>query len=196
MIYHPDSGAMWDPSILWHDGRYYAFMMYNRDGVNGLEAKHCLLAVSDDGAHWRDEAVVIEELERDRDCKFFKCMVAHCGERFILNHGVARPEGQDMLRFFESSDLRNWNYLYSTRPDPRWYGLPPEAHRWDHMYMLPKVEGNPAAGYWGYPVAIAKPGDPRGVGMMQSADGRQWEALPPAKVDSPWTPAPPPAFKP
>ncbi|MCY2929592.1 MAG: hypothetical protein NTV86_08880 [Planctomycetota bacterium] len=192
MIYHPGKGAMWDPSILWHDGRYYAFMMYNRDGVNGLEAKHCLLAVSDDGVHWHDEAVVIEELERDRDCKVFKCMVARCGDRFILNHGVARPEGQDMLRFYESSDLRHWNYLYSTRPDPRWYGLPPDPHRWDHMYMLPKVENvgeNPAAGYWGYPVAIAKPGDPRGVGMMQSADGRQWEPLPPAKVE--WGDTPP-----
>lgn len=189
MIYHPESGAMWDPSILWHDGLYYAFMMYNRDGVNGLEARHCLLAVSEDGAHWRDEAVVIEELQRDLDCKFFKCMVARCGERFIMNHGVARPEGQDTLRFYESSDLRNWTYLYSTRPDPRWYGLPPEGHRWDHMYMLPKVEEDPAAGYWGYPVAIAKPGDPRGVGMMQSADGRQWEPLPPAKVD--WGDTPP-----
>ena len=63
MIYHPDRGAMWDPSILWHDGRYYAFMMYNRDGVNGGEARHCLLAVSEDGVHWHDEAVVIEERE-------------------------------------------------------------------------------------------------------------------------------------
>ena len=180
---------MWDPSILWHNGRYHAFMMYNRDGVNGLEARHCLLAVSEDGVHWRDEAVVLEERERARDCKFFKCMVARCGERFIMNHGVARPEGQDMLRFYESPDLRTWTYLYSSRPDPRWYGLPPDPHRWDHMYMLPKVEGNPAAGYWGYPVAIAKPGDPRGVGLMQSADGRQWEPLPPAKVD--WGDTPP-----
>ena len=38
MIYRPDRDSLWDPSILWHDGRYYAFMMYDRDGVDGREA--------------------------------------------------------------------------------------------------------------------------------------------------------------
>jgi hypothetical protein len=185
MLYRPARGAMWDPSILWHNGRYHAFMMYNRDGANGLEAQHCLLAVSEDGVHWRDEAVVIEERERDRGGKFFKAMVARCGDRFILNHGVARPEGQDTLRFYESADLRNWTYLSSCRPDPRWYGLPPEPHRWDHMYMLPKVEGRPQAGYWGFPVAIPKPFETGGVGRMQSPDGRAWEPLPPARIEWP-----------
>lgn len=183
MIYHPEKGSMWDPSILWHAGKYYAFMMYNKDGDVGLEARHCLLAVSEDGVHWRDEAVVLEERERERGCKFFKCMVGRCGDRFIMNHGVARPEGQDMLRFYESTDLKNWTHLFSSRPDPRWYGLPPDPHRWDHMYILPKEEGNHSAGYWGYPVASAKPGDPRGIGLMQSRDGREWECLPPAKVE-------------
>jgi hypothetical protein len=183
MIYRPGNGAMWDPSILWHGGRYHAFMMYNRDGNNGLEAGHCLLAVSEDGVHWRDEAVVLEERERERGCKFFKCMVARCGDRFIMDHGVARPEGQDMLRFYESTDLKNWTHLFSSRPDPRWYGLPPEPHRWDHMYILPKEENNPSAGYWGHPVSVAKPGQPRGVGMMQSPDGRAWDVLPPARVE-------------
>ena len=183
MIYHPETGAMWDPSILWYRGKYHAFMMYNRDGDYGLGAGHCLLAVSEDGVHWRDEAVVLEDRGRERGCKFYKCMVARCGGRFIMDHGVSRPEGQDMMRFYESTDLRNWTYLFSSRPDPRWYGLPPEPHRWDHMYILPKEEGDPAAGYWGYPVAVAKPGQPRGIGMMQSSDGRTWEALPPAIVE-------------
>ena len=30
---------MWDPSLIYHGGRYYAFMMYDKDGGNGLEAK-------------------------------------------------------------------------------------------------------------------------------------------------------------
>ena len=193
MIYHPETGSMWDPSILWFNGQYHAFMMYNKDGDNGLRAGHCLAVVSDDGVHWHDEAVVIEELERERGCKFYKCMVARCGDRFIMDHGVNRPEGQDMLRFYESDDLRHWTHLFSSRPDPRWYGLPPEPARWDHMYILPREEYNPAAGYWGHVVATAKPDQPRGVGMMESPDGRTWAVLPPAKVE--WDDIPPADFE-
>ena len=50
------------------------------------------------------------------------------------------------------------------------------------MYILPKEEGNPAAGYWGHVVSVPKPGDPPGVGMMESADGRSWTILPPAPI--------------
>ena len=92
MIFHPLKGDMWDPSILWHDGRFYAFMMYNKDGNNGLDAGHCLLATSVDGVHWLDEGAVNEERQRAAGNKFFKCYVARCGNRFIMDHGVARPE--------------------------------------------------------------------------------------------------------
>ena len=180
MIYRPKTGSMWDPSVIWHDGKYYAFMMYNKNGSDGLGAGHCFLASSEDGAHWRDEGIVNEEREIERGCKFFKCFVGRCGDRFIMDHGVARPEGQDTLRFYESTDLKHWSYLFSNHPDPRWY-VP--TGRWDHMYILPKEEGNPAAGYWGHPVATPKPDLPRSVGMMQSPDGLTWEALPPAKVE-------------
>ena len=88
MVYRPESGAMWDPSILWHDGTYYAFMMYCKDGANGLDAKHCLLASSADGVHWRTEGIVNEELEAAAGNKFFKCFVGRCGDRFIMDHGV------------------------------------------------------------------------------------------------------------
>ena len=76
-------------SILWHDGTYYAFMMYCKDGANGLDAKHCLLASSADGVHWRTESIVNEELEAAAGNKFFKCFVGRCGDRFIMDHGVA-----------------------------------------------------------------------------------------------------------
>ena len=181
---------MWDPSVLWHEGRYYAFMMFNKEGGSGLKAGHCLLAVSEDGVHWQDEAVVIEEREIERGCKFFKCFVGRCGDRFIMDHGVARPEGQDTLRFYESKDLKNWSYLFSSTPDPEWY-VP--TGRWDHMYVLPKEEGNPAAGFWGHPVSTPKPELPRGVGMTQSPDGLKWEVLPPAKVE--WGDVPPKDFE-
>ena len=143
MIYRPRTGSMWDPSVIWHDGRYYAFMMYDKDGPGGHG--HCLLATSEDGVHWEDEGIVIEEREHERGCKFFKCFVSRCGDRFIMDHGASRPERQqDTLRFYESTDLKRWTYLFTNHPDPRWYV--PTTGRWDHMYILPKEEGNPATG--------------------------------------------------
>ena len=180
MIYRPATGSMWDPSVLWHDGKYYATMMYNKDGPNGLDAQHCMLASSEDGVHWRDEGIVNEEREIARGGKFFKCFVGRCGDRFIMDHGVWRPEGQDTLRFYESTDLKNWTYIDSNQPDERWYVRP---GRWDHMYILPKEEGNHEAGYWGHVVSIPTPEVGPGAGMMQSPDGRTWEVLPPAKFE-------------
>ena len=178
MLYRPEKGVMWDPSVIWHEGKYYAFMMYNKDGRKAGEAKYCLLASSPDGVHWNDEGIVNEE--REPLCRFFKCFVARCGDKFIMNHGVSRPKAQDTLRFYESSDLKNWNHLFSSNPDPKWY-VP--TSRWDHMYMIPKEEGKHEAGYWGY--VVATPKEAPGVGMMQSVDGLEWEVLPPASIEWP-----------
>ncbi|MHC4157307.1 MAG: hypothetical protein ACYST6_20680 [Planctomycetota bacterium] len=81
-----------------------------------------------------------------------------------MDHGVARPEGQDTLRFYESPDLKQWNYLFSSHPDSRWYV---QDGRWDHMYIIPKEEGVPDSGYWGYAVATPKPGLPRAPGTPE-----------------------------
>jgi hypothetical protein len=181
MIYKPQKGSMWDPSVFWYDGKYYAIMMYNPDHPNkGLAATCGLIAESDDGVHWRDGWEVAEEIERERGCKFLKAFIGRLGDRFIMDHGVRRPEGQDTLRFYESTDLRDWTYLFSNHPDPRWYVA---TGRWDHMYILPKEEGHPNAGYWGYPVATPKEGLQRGLGMMASPDGREWTILPPPEID-------------
>jgi len=181
LMYRPDSGSIWDPSVFYHKGKYHAFMMYNQDGDDGLQAKHCLYITSEDGVHWKDEKVVLEERE---GLRFFKCFVGRCGERFIMNHGVARPECQDTLRFYESADLNQWEYLFSSNPDPTWYKSARtwRTGRWDHMYILPKKEGDPDAGYWGHVVSNNKSGPPA-IGMMQSKDGREWEVLPPAKIE-------------
>ena len=171
---------MWDPSVFWHDGQYYAIMMYNPDGPHGLEATCGLIAVSADGVHWQDGWVVTPESARTAGSKFFKAFIAAIGTRFIMDHGVLQQNGrQDTLRFYESADLHEWTYLFSNSPDPAWYQ--PEG-RWDHMYMLPKDEEDPSAGYWGYPVATTKPGLPRSLGMMETRDGREWQILPPPEV--------------
>jgi len=181
LIFRPESGAMWDPSVFYHDGQYHAFMMYNMDEKKGLGSRHCLYISSADGVHWKDEIVVLAE--RDSKANFFKCMVARCGDRFILDHGVLFPgdKAQDTLRFYESTDLRTWDYLSSNSPDVRWYKDGRDG-RWDHMYILPKTEGKPDAGYWGHVVSV-KNSEPAGVGMMQSTDGREWEILPPADIE-------------
>ena len=197
-IYRPAQGAMWDPSVIWHKDRYYAFMMYNKDGDSGLEgilqANHCFLATSKDGVHWQDYGIVLDEEDNH---SFFKPVIANFGDYFIMNHGVFRRRGeertQDMLRFYESKNLYDWHYLYSSTPDTLWYRIPPKHARWDHMYMLPKEEGNPRAGYWGYVVSVIKPGVlPSGVGMMESIDGRKWTVLEPAPIEWPDGLTPPP----
>ena len=182
MIYRPEKGALWDTTVIYHNGTYYNYMMYDEKGLYGLKARHCFLATSQDGVHWKDYGIVLEE--RDPDSRLFKCFVAKCGDKFIMNHGVYRRDGQkkfqqDTLRFYESSDLKNWKYITSTHPDERWYVRP---GRWDCMYTLPKEEGNPKAGYWGYVVAVPKEGFNLPA-MMQSPDGVKWEVLPPAKTE-------------
>ena len=184
MIYRPKSGAMWDPSVFYHNGKYHAFMMYNKDGNDGLQAKHCLYISSEDGVHWKEEKVVLKESEGNT---FYKCFVGKCGDRFVMNHGVRRGQVQDTLRFYESTDLEKWEHLFSSNPDPRWYKGGRDG-RWDHMYVLAKEEGNPDAGYWGHVVSVKKSG-PAGVGMMQSKNGREWEVLPPAEIE--WGKQPP-----
>jgi len=183
MIYRPEKGHMWDPSVIWHDGKYYSFMMYGKTGG----WRYCFLASSTDGVHWKDQGTIIEEREFARGSHFFKCFVTRCGDKFIMNHGVSRPEGQDTLRFYESRDLKHWTHLFSSHPDTRWYTNRDVSHgpyrtRWDHMYVIPKEQGAPDAGYWGYAVATPKPGFPRAPGMMQSPDGTDWEVLPPAEM--------------
>jgi hypothetical protein len=50
------------------------------------------------------------------------------------------------------------------------------------MYIIPKEEGVPDSGYWGYAVATPKPGLPRAPGMLQSPNGTDWEILPPTEM--------------
>lgn len=174
MVFKPEKGAIWDPSVLWHDGKFYAFMMYNKDGNDGL----CLLATSPDGVHWEDQGPVIDDRARPDGATFFKCFVGRCGDKFIMDHGVFKGGTQDTMRFYQSNDLRHWQYLATTHPDERWYS----RERWDHMYILPKEEGKPEAGYWGYIVAVSKAPNQLPA-MMESRNGTRWEALPPAKTE-------------
>ena len=193
MIYKPEKGAMWDPSVLWHDGYYYAIMMYNPDFVPDrdtvLDPKCGLLARSPDGVHWSDWKIPCYELYHEYGADFFKAFIGKIGDRFVMDHGVFFVN-QNILRFYESKDLADWTYIGSSYPDSRWYRF---EGRWDHMYIIPKDEEDPSRGYWGFPVATPKEGLKRGFGMMETIDGIHWDILPPADVE--WGDVPPHDFE-
>ena len=176
MIYRPAKGAIWDASVLFHDGKYYMFSMYLLEGGD-RDATRVFLATADDGVHWKDVGVIIKSDFRAENT-VLAMRVLRIPGGFIMNHGAYSKPGSanDTMCFWESKDLIHWKYMYENHPDPRWYNT---QSRWDHMTMFPKEEGNPAAGFWGYVVAEPKPGLPRAPGMMQSHDGHQWEILPP-----------------
>ena len=188
MIYRPSNGSMWDPSVFWHEGKYYGIMMFNPTGSDGLGGATCgLIAHSADGVHWQDGWTVTPEPTVPDGGKFYKAFIGRVGGRFLMDHGVLQPDGsQDTLRYYESADLRNWTCLGSNTPDPRWYA---PAGRWDHMYIIPKDETDLAKGYYGYPVATTKHGLPRACAMCETLDGRSWKILPPPEFD--WGDVPP-----
>ena len=167
---------MWDPSVLWNAGQYYMFAMHNE----GQGDKNMWVATSRDGVHWQDAGPVI----RDAPFTVMKMFVAKLGDRFVLNHGSGRKSWNDTLRFWESRDLLQWTYLgpeTDRSPDPHWYK---EVGRCDHMYMIPKADGEPGKGYWGYVVATSAASWPhKSIGMMESVDGVDWKWLPPPVID-------------
>jgi hypothetical protein len=168
---------MWDPSIVYHDGRYFLFAMYTSEAGGDFDSMWC--AVSDDGVHWEDVGAVIT----GQPFYVAKMFVRKLGDRFVMNHGSGsgEPGYQDTLYFWESDDLITWRLFDENRalhPDPRWYR--PEG-RWDHMYMIPdEISG----GYLGYCVGNPHAGIPyASCGLLQSDDGTHWQILPPPVVE-------------
>jgi len=158
-LYQPSVGSFWDPSVIYANNQYYMFTMYGGDGV--------WLATSRDGVHWNDYGVVLKS-QNFKNNRVWKQYVAKVGDRYILNHGAFTDQGtnNNLLRFYESKDLIHWSFLYEVPIDPRFYR--PDG-RWDHMFMVPKVEGKPAEGSWGY--VVADPLGHGGFGLMDSPDG-------------------------
>jgi hypothetical protein len=183
MLYRPPCGRIWDPSLMWHNGNYYFFAMYD----HGAGDTSVWAATSTNGVQWHDIGAVIN----NAPFKVWKMFVFKHGDHFVMNHGSqsdtqATEWANDTLRFWLSEDLTHWNYAgskYDTHPDPRWYkGLAKsfeQQGRWDHMYVIPKEH---APGYWGYCVAKVK-GDRGGCGMLESLDGLKWRVLPPPVFD-------------
>ncbi len=86
MVYMPARGVMWDPSVLWYDGKYYMFSMY-WPAAAGFES--VWLATSSDGVHWLDHGEVIPHPRAKSPCnQVYKCFVGRCGNKFFMDFGA------------------------------------------------------------------------------------------------------------
>jgi hypothetical protein len=141
------------------------YTMYGGDSV--------WLATSEDGVHWKDYGVVLHS-GGFKNNRVWKQYVARVGDKYIMNYGAFSDpaSGNDLLRFWESTDLIHWTFLYELPIDTRYYR---GDGRWDHMFMVPGPANDPAARYLGY--MVANPLRHGGFGMMESPDGIHYHAI-------------------
>jgi hypothetical protein len=176
MIYRPPIGRFKDGFIVRHQDQFYLFSMYTLGDEAGF--RNVWLATSRDGVHWKHVGPVI----KDAPFNIWAMSVHRVGDRFIMNHGsFSRPGVQNVIRFWESTDLVHWTYMGHEAdlfPDPRWYQ--PDS-RLDCMSVVPVTEDGRTK-YYGFATG---PG-----GFLESADGVHWSGLPQPQVH--WDTAPPP----
>lgn len=177
MIYRPSVGRFKDGYVLWHNDQFYLFSMYKTGGDDD-NFRNVWLATSRDGVHWADVGPVI----KDAPFHIWAMAVHRVGDRFIMNHGsFTQPGVQNVIRFWESTDLVHWTYMGGDTdllPDTRWY---PAGSRLDCMSVVPVTAGG-STRYYGYATG---PG-----GFLESDDGVQWSGKPRPTID--WGVFPPP----
>ena len=175
MFYKPGYGRIKDSCLLYDQGRFYLFGMFSRRADQEAYS-NVWMAESEDGVHFSDVGTVIEA-----PFEVWAMSVIRIGESYWLNHGsFTRPGIQNVIRFWESKDLRNWTYHpeLDLHPDERWNA--PDS-RLDCMDIVP-VEEKGRTRYYGFATG---PG-----GFLVSDDGIHWEGVKPAEID--WTPVTPP----
>ena len=153
-IYKTPTGTLKDNSVLWHDGTFFLFTMYGQEEMKGNDSlfNSVWLATSTDGVHWKDVGTVI----KDQPFAVWSLSVWKAGDRFIMNHGSHSPG--DILRFWQSKDLINWENLgeeYAVRK--------PGGQRLDCMNVL-TIEKNGQSEWYGYATG----------GLLRSEDGVKW----------------------
>ncbi len=154
-IYKTPTGTLKDNTVIWHEGTYYLFTMYGQEDMKGNDSlfNSIWLATSTDGVHWKDVGTVI----KDQPFAVWALSVWKAGNRFIINHGSHSPG--DILRFWQSKDLINWEFLgeeYAVRK--------PGGQRLDCMSVL-AIEKEGQTQWYGYATG----------GLLRSEDGVKWE---------------------
>jgi hypothetical protein len=158
MLYQTPTGTLKDNCVIWHEGRYYLFTMYREEqelaDADPSQWRHMWAAVSTDGVHWQDVGPVIQ----DAPFTLYAMRVWRVGSRFIMNHGSFTEGRQDVLRFWESTDLRQWRYL-----GPEYDVRRPDGGRLDHMDVIAVPNGD-RTDWYGYAAG----------GLLRSDDGVRW----------------------
>ena len=184
MLYRPEKGAMWDPT-LWYepkDHKFYMLSMHYKDASDG--GTGMWLAESEDGVHFRGVGRVLA-------CEggLFKMFINSTSDgRYCVNFGSTNTKDNpfapnDTMRYAVSEDLVHWEMVDVNHPDGRWYC---ESGRWDHMYAHYNKEQNR---YIGAIVATPKAGESGCFGLQESKDGVHWTPLPPPAIE--WGDIPP-----
>lgn len=171
MLYKPEQGCMWDPTVLWYNGKYWMVSMY-KTGVTAPD-DYMWLASSDDGVHWQSEGPVLNDGHAVYKMYVYKTengIAMNCG-----SSGQPERKDNDTLRYYRTADMKTWEFYAEDHPDERWYHT---NGRWDHMYVYRDVDGL----YYGYPVATPLPEQRSAWGLRKSTDGLHWETLEPPVI--------------
>ena len=212
MLYAPPRGSIWDPSCFRIGGQFHCVFMYigQNQTLNAEFGGYPsgLLATSDDGVNFRTVAPVA--YEKWKGVGFFKAFVSYVGPdssgqpQFVMNHGTEGnttnrpppsaddpgcPFASQCMRFLKSSNLLDWEPLYSQHPDPRWYsvGGSSSSSRWDAAMMLQDPDDTTGKEWMAFPTATVPGRVGCGLGMMRSSDGGlTYSPVPPPMVD--WGP--------
>lgn len=179
MLYRPERGAMWDPTLFEWNGKYYMLSMHYQSP--DYQGTGMWLAQSDDGVHWNGIDRVLENRGG-----LFKMFINNAeGGLLSVNFGSTATQdnpsaANDTMKYFTSSDMVSWIYAGENHPDDRWY----TPGRWDHMYVIKEPDA-----YYGYIVATPRPEFCSCIGMQKSVDGIHWEVLSPPIIE--WGDVPP-----
>lgn len=190
MLYHPASGRILDCWLFESQGTYYLYYLHDffkPEGGVGLATSTNLL-------DWTEVGIVI----RKRDDAtwlgsgaVWKASDFEQSGRYIMNFSEwmgDKVNGQQVIRFAESTDLRHWSRLEESHdfyPDTRWYNINQgNQSRWDCIYAVPKAHetNDHRQGYYGYWSATPTE-DESWIGFGESEDGIHWRCLPPARIE-------------
>jgi hypothetical protein len=179
MLYKPGHGKMKDFFIACHDGRYHLFSMYSKTGkADDRDYRNIWHAESDDGVHWRDAGCAVE----DFDYTVYAQAMHKVGNTYFINAGSFDDQGnQNRLKFWESTDMKNWKYLGKEKDLTSLILDPSGKTRLDCMIVI-KHKGV----WYGY-ASGPRP-------FLKSADGYNWEFLD-TKMDFQGAPEPPAPFE-
>ncbi len=154
-IYKTPNGTLKDNSVIWNEGIFYLFTMYGQEEMKGNDSlfNSVWLATSTDGVHWKDVGTVI----KGQPFAVWSLSVWKAGNRFIMNHGSNSPG--DILRFWQSKDLLNWEFLGED-----FVVRKPGGERLDCMNVL-SIEKEGQTQWYGYATG----------GLLRSQDGVKWQ---------------------